>query len=291
MINFGKIIVAAVLTNKVDALHLDQLNAEKVSGDETTRTLESIAAPADNTKDLPQNNDLPENDLTNIKNVPMSLFREDPVNLAKRLHELDSSVNVTNAINSTMNATKAAHKKSKHDKTTMQMKKEFTEFPNECSLARDRILFNDKEGDAIYKDFLGSGTEYDDEDFPDDATSLYWNMQLAVPGQTNDTALIRMYQKNVTGWASPRDALDKDAAGKPELWGKKGVKPIAPKVGILADKWVQTAIAAVADRPEQLKALFTNKDYPAEGIFQLQFYFQGKPTKIYLMIMSPYLTF
>jgi hypothetical protein len=49
MINFGKIIAAAVLTNKVDALHLDQLNAEKVSGDETTRTLESIAAPADNT--------------------------------------------------------------------------------------------------------------------------------------------------------------------------------------------------------------------------------------------------
>lgn len=176
MINFGKIIVAAVLTIKVDALHLDQLNAEKVSGDETTRTLESIAAPADNSKDLPQNNDLPEDDLTNIKNVPMSLFREDPVNLAKRLHELDSSVNVTNAINSTMNATKTAHKKSKHDKTTMQMKKEFTEFPNECSLARDRILFNDKEGDAIYKDFLGSGTEYDDEDFPDDATSLYWNM-------------------------------------------------------------------------------------------------------------------
>jgi hypothetical protein len=63
--------------------------------------------------------------------------------------------------------------------------------------------------------------------------------------------------------------LDKEAAGKPELWGKKGVKPITPKVSILADKWVQTAIAAVADRPEQLKALFTNKDYPAEGIFQL----------------------
>jgi len=143
-------------------------------------------------KDVPQINDIPENSLTNIKNVPMSLFREDPVNLAKRLHELDSSVNVSKAINSTINATKPAHK-NKHDKTTMMMKKEFIEFPNECSLARDRILFNDKEGDAIYKDFLGSGTEYDDEDFPDDASSLYWNMQLAVPGVTNDTALIRMY--------------------------------------------------------------------------------------------------
>lgn len=77
-----------------------------------------------------------------------------------------------------------------------------------------------------------------------------------------------MYQKNVTGWASPRD-LDKAAAGKPELWGKKGVRPIAPNVGVLADKWVQTAIATVADRPEQLKAIFTNKDYPAEGIFQV----------------------
>lgn len=107
----------------------------------------------------------------------MSLFREDPVNLAKRLHELDSSVNVSKAINSTLNATAAAHKKSPvHDKTTIALKKEFTEFPNECSLARDRILFNDKESDGIYKDFLGSGTEYDDEDFPADASSLYWNL-------------------------------------------------------------------------------------------------------------------
>ena len=281
MIHFGKIIVAAILTNKVDALHLDQLAAEQISGEETTRTLENIAAPADNSKEVPQNNDIPEESLTKIKYVPMSLFRDDPVNLAKRLHELDSSVNVSKAINSTLNATTAAHKKSPvHDKTTIALKKEFTEFPNECSLARDRILFNDKESDGIYKDFLGSGTEYDDEDFPADASSLYWNLQLAVP-QSNDTALIRMYQKNVTGWASPRD-LDKAAAGKPELWGKKGVRPIAPNVGVLADKWVQTAIATVADRPEQLKAIFTNKDYPAEGIFQVQFYYQGKPTKVLL---------
>lgn len=192
MINFGKIIVAAVLTNKVDALHLDQLTAEQVSGEDATRTVEHIAAPADNTQNLPESNDLPEASLTNIANVPMSLFREDPVNLAKRLHELDSSVNVSKAINSTNNATKTAHKNTKHDKATLLMKKEFTEFPNECSLAKDRILFNDKEGDAIYKDFLASGTEYDDEDFPDDASSLYWNLQLAVP-QSNDTALIRMY--------------------------------------------------------------------------------------------------
>jgi len=80
--------------------------------------------------------------------------------------------------------------------------------------------------------------------------------------------------------------LDKDAAGKPELWGKKGVKPITPKVGILADKWVQTAIAAVADRPEQLKALFTNKDYPAEVSSNFSSTSRENPLSFYLMISS-----
>jgi len=54
-----------------------------------------------------------------------------------------------------------------------------------CSLAKDRIKFEDKESTGIFNDYLGSGTEYDDEDFPDDHSSLFWNTDQVVENVNN----------------------------------------------------------------------------------------------------------
>ena len=40
------------------------------------------------------------------------------------------------------------------------------------------------------------------------------------------------------------------------------------------------AAASLAEFPDRIKKIFTNEEYPDEGIFELTFYLKGEPVKI-----------
>jgi hypothetical protein len=83
------------------------------------------------------------------------------------------------------------------------------------------------------------------------------------------------YQSNVAAWKRPSE-LD---GSSPSLWGTRGVLPSGVNQGGLGDCWFLAAAAAIAEHPERIKKIFTNKDYSAEGIFELTFHKKGKPVK------------
>jgi hypothetical protein len=58
----------------------------------------------------------------------------------------------------------------------------------------------------------------------------------------------------------------------PSLWGSKGVQPAGTKQGMLGSCWFLASAAALAERPERIKKIFTNTDYDSAGVFQVGFY-------------------
>lgn len=121
----------------------------------------------------------------------------------------------------------------------------------------------------------GNGNEWKDPTFPADASSLYW------PSIRNEprNEMKRTYVRDVNGWISPRAWVrDKKSAsakdtnpktGLPYLWGEKGVRPYGTRQGRLGDCWFLAAASSIAEHPERLKKIFTNKEYPKNGVFQV----------------------
>jgi hypothetical protein len=68
--------------------------------------------------------------------------------------------------------------------------------------------------------------------------------------------------------------------GAPSLWGSLGVKPNGINQGGLGDCWFLAAASAIAEKPSRLQKIFVNTDYPAEGIFELNMFFSGRPTTV-----------
>jgi hypothetical protein len=91
----------------------------------------------------------------------------------------------------------------------------------------------------------------------------------------NDARMYNTYTSRVAAWKRPSE-LDGSA---PSLWGSRGVLPDGVTQGLLGDCWFLASAAALAEHPERIKKIFTNKEYSAEGIFEFTFHKQGKPVK------------
>ena len=61
----------------------------------------------------------------------------------------------------------------------------------------------------------------------------------------------------------------------PSLWGEKGVQPTGVRQGLLGDCWILGSAAALAEHPERVKRIFTEKEYDQEGIFELTLWHKG----------------
>jgi len=49
---------------------------------------------------------------------------------------------------------------------------------------------------------------------------------------------------------------------------------------MLGDCWFLAAAAALAEFPDRVKKIFTNKDYSKEGIFEVVFNVKGEEVKL-----------
>lgn len=85
----------------------------------------------------------------------------------------------------------------------------------------------------------------------------------------------KSYEEDVTAWKRPSE-IDGDV---PSLWGSEGIKPRGINQGALGDCWFLAATAAIAENPERIQRIFTNKEYPSNGVFELNLYQRGKPVK------------
>jgi len=50
--------------------------------------------------------------------------------------------------------------------------------------------------------------------------------------------------------------------------------------GRLGDCWFLASAAALAEHPERIEKIFTNKGYSEAGIYQVELYIKGSPVKI-----------
>jgi len=66
----------------------------------------------------------------------------------------------------------------------------------------------------------------------------------------------------------------------PSLWGDKGLQPYGLRQGLLSDCWILGTAAAIAEHPERLKKMFTQRDYTKEGIFEMTMWHKGANHKI-----------
>ena len=111
-----------------------------------------------------------------------------------------------------------------------------------------------------------------DAHFPASATSLYWKRFVK-----NQKDAMTAFEK-VKQWARPPEIL----AGKdvPSLWGAGGLSNRGVKQGLLGDGWLLGAAAAIAERPERIKNVFTQREYTDEGIFELWLHYKGAGYKV-----------
>ena len=61
----------------------------------------------------------------------------------------------------------------------------------------------------------------------------------------------------------------------PSLWGSGGILPAGIRQGVLGDCWFLAVGAALAERPERVRKLFENTEYPSSGFFKVNFFFKG----------------
>ena len=125
---------------------------------------------------------------------------------------------------------------------------------------------------ADFKKYSGGSTPFVDSSFPAEESSLFWRQHLM------DSEMPQTFINEVTGWARPSELVGKGK--KPNLWGKKGVLPAGTNQGALGDCWFLASAAALAEVPERIMDIFTNKSYDSAGCFQLTFYLAGEPVKI-----------
>lgn len=128
---------------------------------------------------------------------------------------------------------------------------------------------NNGNSDAVFNRNSGRGDLYEDPTFPADESSLFWRDYL------RDSDMPQTYINEVTGWARPSELTT-----KPNLWGSKGVLPAGTNQGRLGSCWLLASASALAEKPERIMKIFTNKSYDSAGIFQLTFFHINQPVKV-----------
>jgi hypothetical protein len=71
-----------------------------------------------------------------------------------------------------------------------------------------------------------------------------------------------------------------DGSGTPSLWGNGGILPAGVRQGGLGDCWFLAVGAALAEKPDRLKKLFVNQEYPSNGAFKINFFAIGRPVSV-----------
>lgn len=66
----------------------------------------------------------------------------------------------------------------------------------------------------------------------------------------------------------------------PSLWGEKGLQSHGLRQGLLSDCWLLGTAAAIAEHPERLKKIFSQREYTQEGIFELTLWHKGADQKV-----------
>ena len=99
--------------------------------------------------------------------------------------------------------------------------------------------------------------------FPADMSSLYWPDDKAAAKEGNSTDVIQMYTGRVENFKRPSELL----GGEPNLWGKLGILPTGVRQGSLGDCWLLAACSSLAEKPERIRKVFGNTEYPKSGIF------------------------
>lgn len=84
--------------------------------------------------------------------------------------------------------------------------------------------------------------------------------------------MVDVYAAQGVHWVRPKDLTD----GAPNLWGTKGILPNGVNQGSLGDCWFLAAGAALAEWPDRLQKLFTNTEYPSNGLFEIKFFVKGR---------------
>lgn len=94
------------------------------------------------------------------------------------------------------------------------------------------------------------------------------------------------FSQSIKKWERPYQV---DAShSSPSLWGEQGVRPAAVRQGILGDCWFLASVAALAEWPDRVKALFTNEKYSNEGVFEVKLFARSdKQVKITVDDMLP----
>jgi hypothetical protein len=72
-----------------------------------------------------------------------------------------------------------------------------------------------------------------------------------------------------------------------DLYGSYGIAPVVGKDGPIGDDWILASAAALAEKPELIRAAIVNDAYSNEGIFEFQFYVKGEPIKVIVDDMLP----
>lgn len=72
-------------------------------------------------------------------------------------------------------------------------------------------------------------------------------------------------------WARPTE-FDQQAT----LWGNNTELNDALRQGLLGDNWLLGSAMALAEWPTRLKKIFTQQEYPSDGLFELSLFLGGR---------------
>jgi hypothetical protein len=126
-----------------------------------------------------------------------------------------------------------------------------------------------KSNSESFEKLQGSADLFEDATFPASNLALFWSDFIT------DEDVKQYYEKEVTAWKRPSE-ID---AVTPSLWGSEGIKPRGLIPGNLSDSYLLAAAAAIAENPKRIEMIFTNKEYPTNGLFELNLFQRGKPVK------------
>ena len=138
----------------------------------------------------------------------------------------------------------------------------------------DKCTYNQRRMDdpntiSTWDEFKDSSTKYTDKSFPPNSNMLYWKENLAGSMGGNGSQVIVRMRHEVAGFKRPSQIVN-----SPSLWGKKGVLPAGVRQGSLGDCWLLAALAALAEYPARIHAIF-NGGFTPSGIMQLWWYDKG----------------
>ena len=108
-----------------------------------------------------------------------------------------------------------------------------------CTFNLDRLF--DLNVDKIYQENLASSTQFTDDTFPPDESSLHW--------PNEHTPAVEDLRAKVDHWARPKGLVEGSSIG-PDLFSSNGISPISGKEGVINDDWIIASIAALAEKPD-----------------------------------------